>query len=62
MDQSDQIRKSILGDGIYSSQVRITIDMKNSVLDAVIPEKLVKKVFMQGMVHNFKSIKVLVCF
>lgn len=62
MDQSEQIRKSILGDGIYSSQVRITIDMKNSVLDAVIPEKLVKKVFMQGMVHNFKSIKVLVCF
>ena len=62
MDQSEQIRKSILGDGIYSSQVRITIDMKNSVLDAVIPEKLAKKVFMQGMVHNFKSIKVLVCF
>ena len=44
MDQSDQIRKSILGDGIYSSQVRITIDMKNSVLDAVIPDKLVKKI------------------
>ena len=62
MDQSDQIRKSILGDGIYSSQVRIMIDMKNSVLDAVIPDKLVKKVLTQGMVHNFKHIKIVVCF
>jgi len=61
MDQSEQIRKSILGDGTYTSKVRILIDIKNSVLDAVIPERLVKKVMTQGMLNNFKHIKIATC-
>ena len=60
-DTEQKIRKYVLGERIYSDKIKISIDLVNSVLTAVIPNCLEKKTLVQGMAYNFKTINITIC-
>jgi hypothetical protein len=62
MEETEQkIRNYIFGDRIYNDKVKLTVDMVNSVLTAVVPQSLLKKTLSQAMSYNFKSINITTC-